>query len=218
MTVESTPTISSGPKSLKRRAAYSLAAGAAACAATSSADAAVQYSGVQNISILSGVSAYELNLDGDSYNDIKLKNYIFSGGKYQGATVIFGPGQLVGFSAGNAYVSALNLGAPINSSTIGPSFFGSMAYGALNPNAQFNNVTNRYLGLSFPSGANLYYGWIRVDVNNAAGTFVIKDWAYQATSRQGILAGEVPEPGTLGLLAAGGLGVAALRRRRRCAE
>ena len=217
MQVEHSASPSSQP-SLKRRAAYTLAAGAAASMGAAEADAAVVYSGAQNISIASG-NSQNLNLDGDAFNDVLLKNYNFGGGAYQGATVSFAPGKLVGFSNGLSYVSALAAGATIDSSTAGPSFFGSMAYGAINPNAQFNNVADAYVGLSFPAGGNTYYGWIRVDMNNAAKTFLVKDWAYESEPGVGIKAGAgvVPEPATLGLLACGAAGVAALRRKRTAA-
>ncbi len=206
---------------LKRRVAYSLAAGAAAGAAgvgAPQAEAAIQYSGLYNINIYQG-GFLNLNLDyqaGSPSGDVKMKNYIF-GGNYMGASVNYAPGKVVGFSAGFSYASALSAGALIDATTAGPTFFGSMAYGAANPNAQFNNVTDAYLGLSFPSGPNLYYGWIRVDVNQAAGTFVVKDWAYNDVSGAGISAGQVPEPATLGLLAAGSLGLLAMRRRKHAA-
>ena len=202
---------------LKRRAAYALAAGATAVGATG-ADAAVIYSGVQNISIASG-NSQSLNLDSDGFNDLLLKNYVFGSGPYQGATVSFSPGKLVGFTNGLSYASALTAGSPIDVTTAGPSFFGSMAFGAANPNAQFNNVTDAFLGLSFPSGPNTHYGWVRVDVNNAAGTFLIKDWAYESTPGVGIAAGAgiVPEPATLGLLACGAVGIAAIRRQKAAA-
>lgn len=214
MTADANATLNSPQSSFKRRAAYSVAAGAAACAAASSTQAAVVYSGLQNISIGSGF-ATQIDLNGDSQNDVKFKNYVFGGGPYQGGTVNFAPGRFVGFTSGNQYITALTAGAAINSTTANPSFFGSMAYGAVNPNAQFNNVTDKYVGLSFPAGPNTYYGWVRVDVTNSTNHFVIKDWAYESVAGTGISAGAVPEPGTLGLLAAGALGVTALRRNRR---
>ncbi len=204
--------------SLKRRAAYTLAAGAAAAIPVLEADAAIVYSGPQNIAIGSGFSQ-NLDLDGDAGNDIQLQNFNFAGGPYQGATVSVFPGKIAGFNNGLAYVSALSAGAMIDGSTVGPGFFGSMAYGAANPNAQFNNVTDAYVGLSFPSGPNTFYGWIRVDVNNVAKTFLVKDWAYESQSGIGIRAGDgqIPEPATLGLLACGAAGIAAMRRKRAAA-
>lgn len=196
-----------------RCAAYTLAAGAAATATTT--DAAVVYSGPQNINIGSGFSQ-AVNLDNDAFNDIVLKNYVF-GTPYQGASINFAPGRLVAFNAGLNYVTKLGSGFTVDSSSVSPSIFaGSMAFGASNPNAQFNNATDAFVGLSFPAGGNTYYGWVRVDVNNAAGSFVVKDWAYESNAGQGIVtgAGIVPEPSALGLLAAGATGLAAMRRRR----
>jgi hypothetical protein len=194
------------------RHSYAVAAGAAATAAASS-DAAIVYSGLQNLSI-GQFSSLNLNLDGDAYGDLTLKNYVFGGGNYMGATVNFAPGKLVGFNAGLSYVSALSAGFVIDAFSAGPSFFGSMAYGAANPNAQFNNASNAYLGLSFAVGSNLYYGWVRVSVNQATGSFVIHDWAYE-NSGAGIAAGAVPAPGALGLLALGPAGLGVLRGRKR---
>src|SRR5262245_31019010 len=97
-------------KTSGRRVAYSLAAGAVAAGASAHADAAVVYSGLQNISInqFNG-----LNLDLDAFGatpDVKLKNYVFSG-NYMGATVLTAPGQLVLSNASFPfYVSALTSG------------------------------------------------------------------------------------------------------------
>jgi PEP-CTERM motif len=216
MTVETSSNSSSTARqgSLKRRAAYSVAAGAAACVAANQANAAIIYSGVQDIAIGSGLSQ-NLDINADSQGDVKLKNYVFGGGPYQGATVNFAPGKIVGFTGANTYVSALAAGSPINSTTANPTFFGSMAFGANNPSAQFNNANHAFMGLSFPAGANLFYGWVRVTINNSAGTFVVNDWAYNNVSGSPINAGDIPEPTTLGLLAAGAFGVAALRRKRK---
>jgi len=195
------------------RNSYALAAGAAAAAAAAAADASIVYSGTQNISI-SQFSSLNLNLNGDAYGDVLLKNYVFGGGNYQGAYVNFFPGKLVTFSSGGlSYVSALSAGFAINSGSVG-TFFGSMAYGSENPSAQFNNANGSYLGLSFASGANVYYGWVRVSINNSTGSFVVNDWAYE-NSGAGILAGAVPAPGALGLLALGPAGLGILRGRKR---
>jgi len=195
------------------RLAYSLAAGAAAASAVA-ANGDVIYSGLQNLNI-NQFSSLNLNIDGDAYSDVLLKNYVFGAGNYMGAGVNFYPGKLVSFNAGGrAYASALSAGFLINSASVGPSFYGSMAYGGVNPNAQFNNASNKYLGLSFASGANLYYGWVRVSVNNSEGSFIVHDWAYE-NSGGGIQAGAVPAPGALGLLAVGASGLGLLRGRKR---
>ncbi len=205
---------SAQPDAVGLRIAYVAAAGAVAAAGT--AHAGIIYSGEQNLSIAQFTSL-NLNLDGDAYGDLLLKNYVFGGGNYQGATVNFFPGKLVSFNAGPngfAYVSALNAGFVINSSSVGPSFTGSMAYGSANPNAQFNTASSSFLGLSFAGASGTLYGWVRVSVNNAAGTFVVHDWAYDS-SGAGIAAGAIPAPGTLGLLAVGASGLGLMRGRKR---
>ena len=204
---------------LKRRVAYSLAAGAAAGAAgvgTSEVQGQIVYSGPYPINISQFGS---LNLDLDEYGaspDIKLKNYVFNG-NYMGATVLVAPGQLV--LSNNSYpfyVSALSSGDLIDATTVGPVFYGSMAY-ANDPNSEFNNTPDGYIGLSFPSGANLFYGWVRVAVDRSAGTFLVKEWAYNSVSGAEIRAGQIPEPSTLGMLAAGSAGLIAMRRRKKAA-
>jgi len=202
--------MSSNDSSLRN--AYAVAAGSVAAAAAASADAGIVYSGVQNISI-SQFTALQLNLDGDAYADLLLKNYVFPAGNYMGALVLFYPGKLVGVGL---YASALSAGFSINASSVAGSFYGQMAYGKAAPNAQFNNASNKYIGLSFPSGALLKYGWVRVSVNQAAGSFIIHDWAYES-SGEGIDAGAVPAPGALGLLALGPAGLGILRGRKRTA-
>lgn len=191
---------------------YATAAGAVATA--SIASGAIVYSGEQNLGINQG-NSLNLDLNLDLQGDVVLKNYVFFGGPYQGATVNFAPGKLVSFQAGPSnfwYVSNLAAGATIDSSTV-TNFFGSMAYGANNPNAQFNSANPGLIGLSFPAGPDTYYGWIRVQINNASGTFNVVDWAYEDQPGVGILAGVVPEPSALGLLAAGAIGLASYRRR-----
>lgn len=199
-----------------RKIAYSLAAGAAAGVAAP-AEAGVQYSGPQDLSIAQ-FSALNLNLNGDAYNDVLLKNYVFLGGNYQGLYVNFFPGRVVGFNAGLNYASALDAGFMVDAASAGGGVFAaSLAYGANNPNAEFNDADGDFIGIAFPINAVTHYGWMRVEIDNAAGKFVVKDWAYEDVPGAGIATGDglpIPEPGTLGLLAAGAAGLTALRRRR----
>ena len=268
--------------------AYSLAAGAAAAVLGGEADASVRYSSLVDIEIGQGLAqSLDMNLDG--FEDILLKNYIFAGGNYQGAIMKYAPGAFVGTApTAFKYVSALEYGSLVDASTVNY-FVGSMSYGVaynLNPNAEFDDVENAYIGLGFVAGSDVHYGWIRVSVDNLAGMFTIHDWAYElipgesiTTGKPGEIAGDfnndgvvnaadytvyrdsvgmsldfngageetgtsfqivdaddyqlwvdnfgfddglmlgpsafaVPEPGTLGFLAAGSLGILALRRRK----
>lgn len=168
----------------------------------SSADAFVVYSGIEDLEIGSG-NTQILRLDGDGNDDIQLSNrvdpYVGLFGNFQGAFLPFAPGALVGFSAsGINYVKALSAGYFVDQSKIGP-FVGSMAFGTNHPNAQFNNSTDAYLGFGFPitdeNGTANHFGWIRVTINNAAGTFTINDWAYESEPAVGIVTGDMGSAG-----------------------
>jgi PEP-CTERM motif len=283
-----------------RRIAYSLAAGAAASTATE-ARAVVVYSGIEDYSI-DQRHYLPLGLDADGVTDIYLKNYIDPyaelHGNFQGAFLNWAPGRLVAKTVGNLnYARALGAGFLVDEDSVSPTAFtASMAFGTNHPNDEFNDVQNAYIGFRFahfPSPPplpidqrTLNYAWVRVSINNAEGTFVVHDWAYESDTGVGIVTGDkgdagdfnddgtvdaadytvwrdnlgtnhilgghgdengdslnivdfddytlwkanfghvespgaglivgtVPEPGTLGLLAAGALGVAALRSRRR---
>jgi hypothetical protein len=192
-----------------RRAAYSLAAGAAA-GLVQQADAGVVYSGIENFNI-DQRNYLPLGLDGNNLSDIYLKNYInpYVGtqGNFQGAFVRFAPGRLVAKNVGNlAYVKALGAGFLVDNTTVhADAFTASMAFGANHPNAEFNNIQNAYIGFSFayfpssppppPEDREMHYGWIRVSINNAAGTFVAHDWAYESQANVGIRTGDMGDAG-----------------------
>jgi hypothetical protein len=64
----------------------------------------------------------------------------------------------------------------------------------------------------------VHYGWIRVSVpSTTSGLLTVHDWAYESVAGQSIQtpgSSSVPEPGTLQVVALGGLGLVAWRRRR----
>ena len=78
----------------------------------------------------------------------------------------------------------------------------------------FDTPEERFLGLKFDFIGETFYGWVGVEVDQTDYTATVTGYAYEDTGGD-ILAGEVPEPSPLALLAMGATGVAALRRRRK---
>lgn len=183
-----------------KRTAYSLAAGAAGAATLAVgeyADAQIIWSTEPDFTVYQGGRAgFDVDLDGTV--DLYLQNYVFSGVlNYQGIFVRYGPGQIVGFNSGLNYATALVEGDPIDATTVGPSFSTSLAY-PLNANSQFDNAEGAYIGFSFPNGPDLFFGWLRVTIDNAAGEFVVTSSAYESTPGVGILAGDIGSTGIPG--------------------
>ncbi|MEO5720789.1 MAG: PEP-CTERM sorting domain-containing protein [Chthoniobacterales bacterium] len=94
-----------------------------------------------------------------------------------------------------------------------PSYYGGFAAGP-NANGAVAPGTTAYVGFRFNAADGTHYGWIQLSVGPGSIDFVSA--AYQSTPNTAIAAGAIPEPGTLGLLALGAVGIlgAAVKRRR----
>lgn len=216
MQAESTNTLSDFRAG--RLATYSIAAGALGVGASHTNAEVVDFIVDEGIDVGSGFfQDIDANLDG--FADIRVKNYLLSGVQYIGVTVSYFPGQVVGFQPGLAYASNLAPGTLIDSSNIGPTFFGSLAYGAYNPNAQFLDVEDGFLGFSFPANGNTYYAFLQIDTDSSTNSLFIEDGAFESVPGVGIEADAeavrfIPEPTSLAMLAAGAAGLLGYRGRR----
>lgn len=90
------------------------------------------------------------------------------------------------------------------------------------PTLELTDLEDAYLGISVFQGDQTFYGWVNFSIPNQAGAqFVIHGFGYNDEAGASIRAGQttdIPEPGTLALLAAGAVGVAAGSARRRRAR
>ena len=81
--------------------------------------------------------------------------------------------------------------------------------------------TSDYLGLRFFQGTDVHYGWIEVLWNPTDTRFDALAWGYETEADTAIeagareTAGDIPEPGTLGLFAVGVTTLAIARRRKK---
>jgi len=183
------------------------AAGAALVGTAENAQAAIVHSGAVNVNIPSSFAGIYLNVvtgatGGASFAGFDINPY--------GATYLR---LFVGTGGGHANVAG-NFNLPVGT-PVGPA--STFTAGVSNPPAaNWNlNSTNNIAGFRFTNeamGNQIQYGWYRMSIS--ASTFsqprAIVEWAYDNTGGQ-ILAGVVPAPGALALLA---LGAVSGRRRR----
>ena len=143
-----------------------------------------------------------------------------------GQLTITGGGNLsiAGFASGPYnYPSNLAYGANISTQSFGvlAGNRGDMAWGSGYANSQFTAPGTGYVGFQFDLGGGTQYGYAEVVVNGVPdnrATFVQYSWGGVGESiTAGQIANVVPEPGALGILALGAVGVGAWRRRRQAA-
>jgi hypothetical protein len=194
-----------------------------AASLTSTASAAVVYSGVVNLPIPGTFDGTYLNVvsglatpSTTGNTDYDFNPYISSPGTSTSWS-FFQPdgtsgGTVASTTTGPAII--LSAGTPIGPSSV---FKTSAAAGTA-----FNSSTNALVGFKFQieSDSSVHYGWARISLPTpAVGTGVtqlpgtIIDYAYDSTANTAILAGSTvaPEPTTLAALALGGV---FMRRRR----
>jgi hypothetical protein len=201
----------------KKLAAYSLA-GAAALIAPAVAKASIVYVGNVDQTV-NNPNSYDFNLSGLSSDDITVTadtEFI-----YPQVTVSTANGAEVLMDTANSDVAALAFGALIDpTSATNWGNGGKMASTEpYYPGDWSYSGGSAYLGFYFESGGQSYAGWadIATMTNGATSSFEILSYAYETTANTPITAGEgspVPEPHAMPLLALGGAGLIALRRRR----
>ncbi len=179
---------------------------------------AVIYSGLQNIPITTTFGGVFIDLDNAATSGSAFTGWDIN--PFYGGSGIANSPDFQAARTGTGNVDAiirLNFGDLVGGGLNYSTGFG----GSGSPNAhlggganQFGVGTEGYLGFKFTLNdtSGPYYGWMRVTLTNNTAGGVISDWAYDDTGSALTIAG-VPEPGRIGLILLGLLGLVTRRRR-----
>jgi PEP-CTERM motif len=226
------------PQAVSQRwIAYAVAAGAGILTASQPASAGIIYTPA-DVYFTSGTVFIDLNHDG--VNDFKFTVFGQSGSVFQTLKVSGNGNRGAGVVGKGGSAGVLAMGA-----VIGPhdAFLNAksasqlMAQVFANPTStrtsfrgKWGDSTDKFLGLRFAINGQAHYGWAEFDVLGYVNIFgqayldtTLLGYAYDTVPNQALIAGKTipavpattPEPGTLGLLALGSLGLAAWRKRKR---
>lgn len=145
---------------------------------------------------------YMLDLNNDGTDDFRVHQFNYY--SYYGFS--FNALYMKPLNAGNevlinssspgsyAYPFALDSGDVISSgqTTWNDNSFstGHMSLNFGGSDGNFIGVTDKFVGLRFVVSGDTYYGWARLDVSADAGSWVVKDYAYNSTPNSPIITGQ----------------------------
>ena len=208
--------------SSSRWTAYATAGAATALVGAGSADAAIHHVTVnQQFHPAAGASSISSFTLGGTQASFALRAFLHStaiNGHASFAIAAAGTqASFVGYTSGSniRYISKLAMGNNIAAHANWQTNVGYFQYIERHGYGQWGAIGDGFIGIRFNTGAGTQYGWIRLhmDSGQPLNQYTLIDYAYGDPGDL-ITAGQIPEPGSLGLLALGATGLLAWRKRR----
>lgn len=192
-----------------------------ALALTTTAPAAVIYSGVQNIAIPLSFDGVYVNIVTNNTSLTEPGNWTtapwinpFWGGTVIGSNDQVRPSVISG-TAGAEQIVNHAFGSEIGSTAYFASGYNGSETHIGASSSQFQIEATGYIGFTFDLAGDTHYGWMRM-TPGSGGAGIVHDWAYNSLPDEGIYAGlllGIPEP-SRALLLILGMSIVVLRRRR----
>ncbi len=212
--IEAATSAGSLEKITRKLAAYSLATGTGLVAANSLDAAVVPFNPGAPIVIHSSSPNIDLDINGDGILDYTIQGQletvfylgVFSISQLDASQVGFP--SLIKADGSSYFAEVLALG-----DSIGPS---SSAGWSTNVELNTFRGVRGYMGLQFDiPGGSPHFGYLDAEITGGQfATLTIYGGAYESQANTPILAGAIPEPNGIALLASGAAGLATWRRRR----
>jgi hypothetical protein len=217
-----------------RWAAYATAGAATAIAGVHSAEADIHYSGVLNqpfndtnpapdVAVIHTFSFgggaifkldHNLGANNDGFAGFSIHGPV--SGMFAGSKAVMAHTSM-GAAVTYKYPFKLGAGANIAAQPFlanNPGSFATLAFGPAAGNSLWGSPGTGFIGFKFNNGSGVEYGWVRLTMNGTTGnSFTLVDYAWGDHGTP-IVTGQIPEAGSLGLLALGAAGLLAWRRQR----
>ena len=208
--------------------AYATAGAASAVAGVNSSEAAIHYSGAINQTFNAPASNFVVGTFALSNGAmLQFEHTRASGGhpSSHGAALF----RIAGAALSNMFLGSavgafgrypFRVASNINLNTASPfnphagTSFATLAFHGGQDNDHWLAAGTGFLGFRFNGGSGMQFGWARLTMDGAVGnSFTLVDFAWGDAGDQ-IATGQIPEPGSLALLAIGAVGLLAWRKQR----